>query len=278
MIDREHELPVVRQTQLLEIARSTAYYVPKPISEADLEIMRKIDKLHTEHPFMGARMLRDSLRRDGVRIGRRHVARLMRLMGIEALYRKKQTSKRNLQHQVYPYLLRNLTIENPNRVWAADISYIPMARGFLYLFAVIDWSTRYVLAWRLSNSLTTDFCIEAVEEAIAKYGCPLIFNTDQGSQFTDGDWIALLTQHGIQISMDGKGCWRDNVFVERLWRTIKYEEVYLRAYEGATEARESLGKYIEFYNERRPHSKLDGYTPHAVYFTHQPAAAGTLAE
>jgi putative transposase len=278
MIDREHRLPVTRQTQLLHIARSTAYYEPKPISQADLEIMRMIDLLHTEYPFMGARMLRDSLRKQGIRVGRRHVARLMRLMGIEALYRKKKTTKRNPEHPVYPYLLRNLTIENPNHVWAADISYIPMARGFLYLFAIIDWASRYVLAWRLSNSLSADFCIEALEEAIAKYGCPRIFNTDQGAQFTDVGWTDVLKNHGIEISMDGKGCWRDNVFIERLWRTIKYEEVYLRAYDGTTQARTSLGKYITFYNEQRPHSALDGHTPHAVYFNHQPALQASLVE
>jgi putative transposase len=222
---------------------------------------------------MGARMLRDRLNALGYRVGRRHVSRLMRIMGIEALYRKKKTTKRNPEHAVFPYLLRGMAIDKPNQVWAADISYIPMRRGFLYLFAIIDWATRRVLAWRLSNTLTTDFCIETVQEAIAQYGKPEIFNTDQGSQFTDGDFVALIRdEHGIALSMDGKGCWRDNVFIERFWRSLKYEEVYLHAYESTSEARASIGKYIAFYNGIRPHSALDGRTPDAAYFT-SPAAA-----
>jgi putative transposase len=266
MIDAEHALPITRQVELLGIARSSFYYEPKPISAADLALMRIIDELHLEHPTLGARMLRDVLKRRGFKVGRRHVATLMRLMGIEALYCKKRTTKRNPAHLVYPYLLRNLPIKQPNHVWCADISYIPMASGFMYLFAVLDWATRRVLAWRLSNTMTTDFCIEAVEEAIGHYGVPLIFNTDQGSQFTDGDFTGLLKSHGIAISMDGKGAWRDNVFVERFWRTIKYDEVYLRAYESATEARRYIGKFISFYNSDRPHSSLDGCTPDEVYF------------
>jgi putative transposase len=270
MIDREHDLPLTHQSRLLDVCRSSLYYTPKPISENDLDLMRMIDRLHTERPFAGARMLRDMLKRDGITIGRRHVARLMRLMGIEALYCKQRTTRRNPEHKIYPYLLRNLRIERSNHVWCADISYIPMAHGFLYLFAVLDWATRRVLAWRLSNTLTTDFCIEAVEEAIERYGCPEIFNTDQGSQFTDRDFVDTLKNNNIQISMDGKGAWRDNVFVERFWRTIKYEEVYLRAYAGASEARRSIANYIAFYNEQRPHSALDGRTPHEVYFNSQP--------
>ena len=266
MIDPEHALPISHQVELLGIARSSFYYEPKPISAADLALMRIIDEVHMEHPTFGARMLREVLRRLGHKVGRRHVASLMRLMGIEALYCKKRTTKRNPAHPVYPYLLRDLSIENPNHVWCADISYIPMANGFLYLFAVLDWATRRVLAWRLSNTMTTDFCIEAVEEAIEYYGVPLIFNTDQGSQFTDGDFTGLLKAQGISISMDGKGAWRDNVFVERFWRTIKYDEVYLRAYESATEARRYIGKFISFYNSERPHSSLDGCTPDEVYF------------
>ena len=266
MIDPEHVLPISHQVELLGIARSSFYYEPKPISAADLALMRIIDEVHMEHPTFGARMLREVLRRLGHKVGRRHVASLMRLMGIEALYCKKRTTKRNPAHPVYPYLLRDLSIENPNHVWCADISYIPMANGFLYLFAVLDWATRRVLAWRLSNTMTTDFCIEAVEEAIEYYGVPLIFNTDQGSQFTDGDFTGLLKAQGISISMDGKGAWRDNVFVERFWRTIKYDEVYLRAYESATEARRYIGKFISFYNSERPHSSLDGCTPDEVYF------------
>lgn len=271
MIEREHDLPLTRQAELLQLSRSSLYYTPAPISAADLEVMRRIDQLHTEYPFMGARMLRDRLKALGYRIGRRHVARLMQLMGIEALYRKKRTTKRNPEHAVFPYLLRGLTIDRPNHVWCADISYIPMRRGFLYLFAVLDWATRRVLAWRLSNTLTTDFCIEAVQEAIAKHGKPQIFNTDQGSQFTDGDFVKLIREdHRIELSMDGKGCWRDNVFVERFWRSIKYEEVYLHAYESASQARASIGRYIEFYNSTRPHSALDGRTPDDAYFNSSP--------
>ena len=270
MIDREHDLPLTHQSRLLDVCRSSLYYIPKPISKRDLNLMHMIDRLHTERPFAGARMLRDMLKRDGITIGRRHVARLMRLMGIEAIYSKQRTTRRNPEHKIYPYLLRHLTIERSNHVWCADISYIPMAHGFLYLFAILDWATRRVLAWRLSNTLTTDFCIEAVEEAIERYGCPEIFNTDQGSQFTDHDFVERLKKNAIKISMDGKGAWRDNVFVERFWRTIKYEEVYLRAYADASEARASIANYIAFYNEQRPHSTLDGRTPHEVYFNLQP--------
>lgn len=272
MIDKEHDLPLTTQADILQLSRSSLYYVPVPISPADLELMRRIDHLHTDYPFMGARMLRDRLKAMGYTVGRRHVARLMRLMGIEALYRKKKTTKRNPEHPVFPYLLRGMTIDQPNQVWAADISYIPMRRGFLYLFAILDWATRRVLAWRLSNTLTADFCIETVEEAIAQYGKPQIFNTDQGSQFTDGDFVDLIREkHGIALSMDGKGCWRDNVFIERFWRSLKYEEVYLHAYESASQARAGIGRYINFYNGTRPHSALDGRTPDTAYFT-SPAA------
>lgn len=271
MIDREADLSLTRQAELLALSRSGLYYEPKPISAKDLELMRCIDRLHTDWPFMGARMLRDRLKIDGYTIGRRHVARLMRLMGIEALYCKRSTTKRNPEHAVFPYLLHNLTIERPNHVWCADISYIPMRQGFLYLFAVLDWATRRVLAWRLSNTLTTDFCIEAVEEAIATHGKPEIFNTDQGSQFTDGEFVKLIRDtHGIALSMDGKGCWRDNVFVERLWRTIKYEEVYLKAYDSVSQAKASLGQFITFYNSRRPHQTFAGKTPDMIYFAGLP--------
>ncbi len=266
MIDRDHALPLAHQAQLLELSRGSLYYVPVPISQTDLDLMREIDKLHTEYPFAGARMLRDFLKQQGHRIGRRHVGRLMDLMGIEALYRRKRGTKRNPAHPIYPYLLRNIVINRPNQVWCADISYIPMRRGFLYLFAILDWATRKVLTWRLSNSLTTDFCIDAVEDAIAKYGCPEIFNTDQGCQFTAIDFVEMLKAKGIAISMDGRGAWRDNVFIERFWKSLKYEEVYLRAYESASEAKYFIGRYIRFYNEFRPHSSLDGRTPDAVYF------------
>jgi putative transposase len=271
MIDRDHALPLSHQAELLNLSRSSLYYLSVPISEPDLELMREIDRLHTDYPFAGARMLRDMLRNTGYRVGRRHVGRLMGLMGIEALYRKKRTSKRNPEHPVFPYLLRNLVVERPNQVWCADISYIPMRHGFLYLFAVLDWVTRKVLVWRLSNSLTTDFCIDAVEEAIARFGPPEIFNTDQGVQFTDRRFVGMLEAHRIGISMDGKGAWRDNVFIERFWRSLKYEEVYLRAYESTSEAKHFIGRYISFYNQQRPHSSLDGRAPDAAYFN-QPTA------
>lgn len=270
MIDRTHDLPVTRQCQILKLARSTAYYTPQPISDSNLQLMRRIDELHLEHPFAGSRMLRDMLRREGQQIGRKHVRTLMKKMGIEALYRKPNTSQRHAAHPIYPYLLRNLKIDRSNQVWATDITYIPMRRGFIYLVAVLDWHSRRVLSWRVSNTLTTDFCLDAVREAIARYGTPEIFNTDQGSQFTSSEFTGLLKEHGIQISMDGKGCWRDNVFVERLWKSVKYEEVYLKAYDSVSVAKASLGTYLAFYNTRRPHQSLDGKTPDAIYFTGLP--------
>ena len=266
MIDRTHDLPVIRQCELLQVARSTAYYTPAPTSPSDLALMRRIDELHLEYPFAGSRMLRDMLRREGHVIGRKHVSTLMKKMGIEALYRKPNTSRRHAAHPVYPYLLRNLKIDRPNQVWATDITYIPMRRGFVYLVAIVDWTSRRVLAWRLSNTLTTDFCVDALQEAITRYGKPEIFNTDQGSQFTSLDFTQVLKDHQIAISMDGKGCWRDNVFVERIWRTVKYEEVYLHAYDTVREARAAIGRYLSFYNGRRPHSSLDRKTPDQAYF------------
>ena len=271
MIDRTHKLPVVRQCQLLELSRSTAYYLPTPVSGTDLARMRRIDELHLAHPFAGDRMLRDLLRREGHAIGRRHVATLMTRMGIAAVYRKPHTSQRHSAHTVYPDLLRTLTIDRPNQVWAADITYIPMTRGFVYLFAVLDWASRRVLAWRLSNTLTTDFCLEAVQEAITRYGTPEIFNTDQGCQFTSQEFTGLLKQHHIAIRMDGTGCWRDNVFVERLWRSVKFAEVYLHAYETVSAAHQGLARYLTFYNQTRPHRALDGHTPDGVYFDNLPA-------
>jgi putative transposase len=275
MIDRSHPLPVKRQAAALDLSRSTVYYRPCPVSESDLALMRRIDELHLEYPFAGARMLRDFLNREGHPVGRKHVSTLMRRMGIEALYRKPNTSRRHPAHTVYPYLLRGLRVDCPNQVWAMDITYIPMAKGFVYLAAVVDWYTRRVLSWRLSITMTTDFCLEAVEDAIQRHGKPEIFNTDQGSQFTSEAFTGLLKLHDIRISMDGKGCWRDNVFVERLWKSIKYEEVYLKAYDSVSQARESLGRYIRFYNSVRPHSSLDRCTPDEVYFKLQalPAAA-----
>ncbi len=266
MIDATHDLPIRRQAELLEVSRSNVYYLPKPASEADLAVMRRIDELHLNYPFAGARMLRDMLRREGIQIGRKHAATLMGKMGIAAIYRKRNTSAPHPKHPVYPYLLKNLTIDRPNHVWATDITYIPMRRGFVYLVAILDWATRKVLAHRVSISMTTDFCVEALEEAIARYGTPEIFNTDQGSQFTSADFTQVLTHNAIKISMDGKGRWLDNVFVERLWRSVKYEHVYLHAYESVTEAREQLAGYFEFYNGERPHSALGARTPDAAYF------------
>ena len=228
--------------------------------------MRRIDELHLEHPFAGSRMMRDFLKGEGHFVGRKHVATLMRTIGIEALYRRPNTSRRHAAHPIYPYLLRKLPIERPNHVWAMDITYVPMARGFVYLAAVMDWASRRVLAWRVSISMSTDFCIEALEEALARYGAPEIFNTDQGSQFTSLEFTGALQARGIRISMDGKGCWRDNVFVERLWKSIKYEEIYLHAYNTVSDARAGIGKYVLFYNQRRPHSEHGGETPETMYF------------
>ena len=242
------------------------YYLPKPTAPADLALMRRIDELHLEHPFAGARMLRDLLRQEGRRVGRKHVATLMARMGIEALYRKPNTSRRAPQHAVYPYLLRNLAVTAPNQVWAMDITYLPMAHGFVYLAAVMDWYSRKVLAWRVSITLDTAFCVEAVEEALGRYGRPEIFNTDQGCQFTSAAFTGLLQAHGIRISMDGRGRWLDNVFIERLWKTVKYEEVYLRAYESVSAAKASLATYFAFYNARRPHTSLARRTPDQLYF------------
>ena len=271
MIDRNHELPIIRQAELLEVSRASVYYLPRPVSEADLALMRRIDALHLEHPFMGARMLRDSLRREGFQVGRKHVATLMARMGVEPLYRRPRTTRKHPGHVVYPYLLRGLAIERPNQVWAMDITYIPMARGFVYLAAVVDWASRRVLAHRVSISMDTEFCREALEEALARYGTPEIFNTDQGSQFTSAEFLDVLKKRGIRISMDGKGAWRDNVFVERLWRSVKYEEVYLKAYDTVSAARAGLSSYFAFYNMRRPHSTLDGKTPDEFYFASLPA-------
>lgn len=272
MIDPTHKLSIARRAKTLGIARSTVYYKPAPISDSDLALMAAIDRLHLDYPFAGARMLRDMLRRQGSAVGRARVARLMKKMGIEAIYRKSNTSRRNFAHKVYPYLLRNLTIDRVNQVWAMDITYLPMKRGFLYLAAVIDWHSRKILSFRLSNTMHTDFCIEAVHEAIQKYGVPEIMNTDQGSQFTSLEFTDLLKSHQIQISMDGKGCWRDNVIIERFWRTVKYEEVYLKAYQTTSEARTQLTQYIRFYNEMRGHQALNGQTPDSVYFNYPFAA------
>jgi len=266
MIDRKHKLSVGRQAGLLGISRGSVYYLPRPTPPADLELMRRMDELHLDYPFAGSRMLQALLKRDGFEVGRLHVATLMKTMGIEAIYRRPSTSKPAPGHKIFPYLLRKVPVTQPNQVWAMDITYVPMARGFVYLAAVVDWFSRRVLAWRLSISMDASFCIEAVEEALARHGKPSIFNTDQGSQFTSMAFTGVLKAAGISISMDGRGAWRDNVFVERLWRTIKYEEVYLRAYASVSEARASLGRYLAFYNSGRPHSSLDRQTPDEAYF------------
>lgn len=266
MIDRSHAFPIKGQAKMLGLSRSTVYYKPRPVSAEDLKLMRRLDELHLDHPFAGARMLRDLLRREGVVVGRRHVATLMKRMGIEAIYRRPNTSKPALGHKIYPYLLRGVLIDRPNHVWAMDISYIPMRLGFVYLAAIVDVASRRVLSHRVSITMEAAFCVEVLEEALAKHGRPEIFNTDQGSQFTSLDFTRVLLDAKVAISMDGKGAWRDNVFVERLWRSVKYEEVYLRAYDSVSEARASIGRYLAFYNERRPHSSLDGRTPDEAYF------------
>lgn len=266
MIDRSHTLALKRQARLLNLSRSSLYYEQRQVSQMDLEIMRRIDELHLDYLFAGSRMLRDLLRGEEMQIGRQHVATLMRRMGIEAIYRRPNTSKPKPGHKIHPYLLRRLTIDRPDYVWAMDISYIPMKRGFVYLAAVIDWFSRRVLAWRISITMEVDFCIEVLEEAIARHGKPEIFNTDQGSQFTSVAFTGLLAAHGIAISMDGKGAWRDNVLIERLWRSVKYEEVYLHAYDSVPEARACIGRYMDFYNAKRPHSSLGAKTPNQVYF------------
>jgi putative transposase len=273
MIDRDHKLPLTRQAELLTISRESIYYKPVPTSVEDLALMRQMDELHLEHPFAGSRMLRDLLVSGGSKVGRCHVTTLMRKMGIEAVYRKPNTSKPAPGHRIYPYLLRGLTIDRPNQVWATDITYIPMARGFVYLCAVMDWFARRILAWRLSNTMEAEFCVEVLNEALEKHGKPGIFNSDQGSQFTGTAFTGVLTKNEFAISMDGRGAWRDNVFVERFWRSVKYEEVYMKAYDDVPEARHSLGRYITFYNGRRPHTALDRRTPDQAYFNPSPLRA-----
>lgn len=270
MIDRDHPLAVTRQAKLLGLSRASVYYTPQPVDELDLVLMRRLDELHLELPFAGSRMLRDLLRGDGVAIGREHVRTLMRRIGITAIYQRPQTTQRHAAHPVFPYLLRTLTVTRPNHVWAADITYIPMARGFVYLVGIMDWASRKVLSWRLSATLTSDFCVAALEEALDRFGCPEIFNTDQGSQFTSAEFLNVLRRRQIQISMDGKGCWRDNVFVERLWRSVKYEAVYLHGYETVSDVRTGLTRYFQFFNQRRPHRALARRTPNQVFFTALP--------
>jgi putative transposase len=266
LVDRaDPVLSVTAQCRLLKIARSTLYYQAAPMDPADLALMRRMDELYTASPFYGSRRMVAVLRRDGWRVNRKRVRRLMRLMGLEAIYQKPTTSKGHPEHKVYPYLLRGLVIERPNQVWCADITYIPMAKGFVYLVAVMDWFSRRVLSWRLSITMETDFCVDALQEAMARYGKPEIFNPDQGVQFTSIGFLEELDSRGVRISMDGKGRFLDNIFIERLWRSLKYEEVFLKAYGSVMEARRGIGDWISVYNEERPHQALGYRTPRGVF-------------
>jgi len=266
MIEKDNpKLSIGKQCKLLSISRSSFYYQPKGETALNLMLMRKIDKQFLETPFYGVQQMTWHLRNDKHLVNEKRVRRLMRLMGLMPIYQKPNTSKAAKGHKIYPYLLRGLRVDRPNQVWAADITYIPMRRGFLYLVAIIDWFTRKVLAWRLSNTLEADFCVDALNEAIAKYDPPEIMNTDQGSQFTSFAWTDCLRRSGVRISMDGKGRFLDNIFVERLWRSLKYECVYLHAWETGSQARAGIGKWIEFYNHKRPHSAHAGKPPALVY-------------
>ena len=266
MIDKDDSLPVTRQCEILELSRSGIYYTPVALNALDIELVHQIDEIHLMYPFYGSRKIRTELLANGYNIGRDRIRRLMRRMGIEALYVKPRLSICHRGHVKYPYLLRGLEITKANHVWATDITYIPMSRGFCYLVAIMDWASRKVLAWRLSNTLDSAFCVDALEEAIAKYGCPDIFNTDQGSQFTAEVFTNTLRVNNIAISMDGKGRWMDNVFIERLWKSVKYEDIYLKAYASMSEVKNGLVSYFKFYNEKRWHNSFDKKTPNMVYF------------
>jgi putative transposase len=270
MIDRDHDLSITRQAQLLQISRGAVYYLPKPTSAADLALMRRLDELHLEHPFMGARMLREQLARVGIKAGRRHIATLMRRMGIEALCPQPGTSKPHAGHKIYPYLLRHLAITRANQVWALDTTYIPMARGFVYLTAVVDVASRRVLAHKVAITLEALHAKEVIEQAFARWGTPEIVNTDQGSQFTAEEFTRVVLAAGCKLSMDGRGAWRDNVFVERLWRSVKYERVYLKAYDSVSAARADIADYMNWFNTHRPHSSLERLTPDEKYFADLP--------
>lgn len=265
MIGREDKVSVTRQCKLLDLSRSGIYYKPVPLKKIDMDLMRQIDEIHLLYPFYGSRKIRNELWSKGYDVGRDRVRRLMLRMGIEALYIKPRLSMSHPDHLKYPYLLRGIEITEANHVWAADITYIPMAKGFCYLVAIMDWASRRVLSWRLSNTLDSSFCVEALEEAIEKYGCPRIFNTDQGSQFTAEVFTETLRTRGISISMDGKGRWMDNVFIERLWKSVKYEDIYIKAYGSITEVRKGLASYFQFYNEKRWHQNFDRKTPSMFY-------------
>lgn len=270
MIDRSHDVSITRQAELLGISRGSVYYLPRPVSEADLALMRRLDELHLEHPFMGARMLRDQLQREGFKVGRKHVTTLMQRMGIAALAPQPGTSQRAPGHKIYPYLLRKLSITRSNQVWALDTTYIPMARGFVYLTAVVDVFSRRVLAHRVAITLEAVHAKEVIEQALAKYGTPEIVNTDQGSQFTAEEFTRVVLDAGCKLSMDGRGAWRDNVFVERLWRSVKYERVYLKAYDSVSAARADIADYLAWFNTQRPHSSIDRVTPDEAYFAGLP--------
>lgn len=265
MIDKSHKAPITTQCRLLEVSRSTLYYQAQDVSEADLEVMREIDQVYLKYPFYGSRRMRDWFEDHGMKVNRKRIQRLMRLMAIAALYPKKKTSQPGKGQKIYPYLLCGLEIKHANQVWAADITYIPMAKGFLYLVAIIDLYSRKTLAWQLSNTMDTTFCVETLQEAIWLYGTPEIFNTDQGAQFTSGEFTAVLKHHNIAISMDGKGRWMDNVFIERLWRSLKYEEVYLKAYQNVSQAKIGIKDWFQFYNTERRHQALNRKTPDNVY-------------
>jgi len=266
MISQEGNLSINKQCQLLDVNRSTFYYHPQPESELNLMLMRLLDEIHLEYPFYGSRRLKGALLDKGYIVARKKVSRLMKTLGITAIYPKPNTSKSNPAHKVYPYLLRNKAIDKPDQVWCTDITYIPMKKGFVYLVAIMDWYSRRVLSWRLSNTMDVHFCVEALEEAINRFGAPEIFNSDQGSQFTSEAFTGVLKKHDVQISMDGKGRCMDNIFIERLWRSLKYEEVYLKAYDSVSQARKGIGNWMTFYNTTRRHQGLNDQTPNSVYF------------
>jgi len=267
MVDpNQPELSIANQCRLLSINRSSFYYRPAPVKAEDLELMRLIDEQYLKTPTWGSRSMRNHLRRLGYKINRKRVQRLMRLMGLEAIYPKPNTSRPHPQHKIYPYLLRGLTIDRPNQVWAADITYVPMSRGFMYLVAVMDWHSRKVLSWRVSNTMEADFCVEALAEAIGRYGAPEIFNTDQGAQFTSKAFTGLLQSHGVAISMDGRGRCQDNIFIERLWWTLKHHYVYLHSFGSGSELRDGFRYWFNFYNKDRFHQSLDNLTPDEVYY------------
>jgi len=276
MITREHPLPLITQCKILNLSRSGIYYSPMLMSDKDRELMRLIDEIHLNYPYLGTRGIRNELRNKGRKVGRSHVRTLMKKMGVEALYRKPRLTKTHPEHTIYPYLLRGLSITEANAVWCSDITYIPMRKGFCYLVAIMDWVSRKVLAWRLSNTLDTSFCTEALEEALSLYGAPQIFNTDQGSQFTSDDFTNILKKHDIKISMDGQGRWRDNVFIERLWKSVKYEDVYLKAYNSIAEVRSGLTTWFDRYNTQRRHQGLDDRTPDEVYWSTLPGARDAM--